>query len=183
MQRVRELPSNAHSSLSEGIRTKRKCTWCEQCFTHCTAHWISKNPHLGETLERVEKASNRTDFLTHQSHIGENLGIWNVAKALDGESSRVCNNTNNLRRDFMKSEKSYQWSTALVYQGTQMSEKPHKYVVWKKVFLETSTFGPQRTYSAENFALVRDLVVDPVHIIDMRITMLIDSWPRGWRWL
>lgn len=45
----------------------------------------------------------------------------------------------------------------------------------KKFLLETSTFGPQRTYSAENFALVRDLVVDLVHIIDMRITMLIVS--------
>lgn len=55
-----ELPSNAHSSLSEGILTKRKCTWCEQCFTHCTAHWMSENPHLGETLASVEKASNRT---------------------------------------------------------------------------------------------------------------------------
>lgn len=91
--------------LSEGICTKRKHPWCEQCFTHCTAHWTSENPHWGETLASVEKASNRTMTFTHQrSHIGENVGIWNVAKALDGEFSQVCNNTKKL----MKSEKSCQ---------------------------------------------------------------------------
>lgn len=28
--------------------------------SHCTAHWMSENPLLGETLASVEKASNRT---------------------------------------------------------------------------------------------------------------------------
>lgn len=37
--------------------------------------------------------------------------------------------------------------------------------------------GPQRTYFEENFALVRDLIVDCVHIIGMRRTFLIVSWP------
>lgn len=35
--------------------------------------------------------------------------------------------------------------------------------------------APQRTYSADNFVLVRDLTVDCVHLIGMRRTVLIVS--------
>lgn len=143
--------------------------------TLCTAHWTSENSHWGETLASVEKASNRTmTFLHHRSHIGENVGIclecgesisWRIFSGLNNTKSR-------LRRALVTSEKSCPWPAPLVYQGTHTSENPVNISSLKKVLLETSTFGPQRTYSAENFALVRDLVVDLVHTIDMRITVL-----------
>lgn len=63
-----------------------------------------RKPTLGRNPSKCGKSFQQNyDFLTHQrSHIGENLGIWNVAKALDGESSWVCNNTHTHRKQSEK---------------------------------------------------------------------------------
>lgn len=144
-----------------------------------------RKPTLGRNPSKCGKSFQQNyDFLTHhRSHIGENVGIclecgesirWRIFSGLNNTKSR-------LRRSLVTSEKSCPWPAPLVYQGTHTNENPVNISSLKKVLLETSTFGPQRTYSVENFALVRDLVVDLVHIIDMRITVLTVSWPLGWR--
>lgn len=76
----------------------------------------------------------------------------------------------NPRKDLTKylSEKNCQCSALMVHQGTQISENPLESE--KSLAGNSYLTGSQRTYSVENFAPARDLIVDCVHIIG-------NSWP------
>lgn len=71
----------------------------------------------------------------------------------------------NPRKDLTKylSEKNCQCSALMVHQGTQISENPLESE--KSLAGNSYLTGSQRTYSVENFAPARDLIVDCVHII------------------
>lgn len=59
MQRVRELLAMVTPIFPREFSPKENALSVNNA-SHTTAHWMSENPLLGETLASVEKASNRT---------------------------------------------------------------------------------------------------------------------------
>lgn len=185
---VRKPSSNAClSSFDENLH-QRTPFYMSRVNSASGSMYISldvRKPNLGETPTGVKKASNRTmTFLAIREAILVKVCIYlsrmwqkHWLKSLLGFARKKPN----LRKDLMNclNEKSFrQWSALVVHQGTQISEKSYTYLESEKSLARNPyLIGPQRTYSAENFLLVRDLTVDCVCLIGLRRIILIVSWP------
>ncbi|EPQ04938.1 Zinc finger protein 544 [Myotis brandtii] len=108
--RVRELPSSAHSSLSEGIRNKRNALGVNSASHTVYSSLDVRKPTLGRNPSKCGKSFQQNyDFLTHQrSHIGENVGIClECGESIRWRTFSGLNNTkSHLRRALVTSEKS-----------------------------------------------------------------------------